>query len=126
VPVCSFEDAGARPGADSPTSSTRTRAPCPTRSRSSSKETEYRLQNGNAASVCRIGSAGVPLGEIFGVSDRSARNSGCHASELPARSLSARPGATLTQYLRGNCSLVNPRAACQCVKKTRAFIQGVS
>jgi RNA polymerase sigma factor (sigma-70 family) len=63
------------------------------------------------------------LGEIFGVGDEV----GAEIVDVtPAnfRQILSRARRDLYQYLRGNCSLVNPEAPCKCVKKTRAFIQG--
>jgi len=63
------------------------------------------------------------LGEIFGVSDEV----GAEIVEVtPAnfRQILSRARQDLYEYLRGNCSLVNPGAACQCARKTRAYIQG--
>jgi hypothetical protein len=63
------------------------------------------------------------LGEVFGVGDEV----GAEIVDVtPAnfRQILSRARRDLYQYLRGNCSLVNPEAPCKCVKKTRAFIQG--
>jgi hypothetical protein len=40
------------------------------------------------------------------------------------RQILSRARADLYEYLRGNCSLVNPGNTCKCARKTRAFIQG--
>lgn len=40
------------------------------------------------------------------------------------RQILSRARRDLYEYLRGNCSLVNPNASCKCVRKTRAFIAG--
>ncbi|HLK68498.1 MAG TPA: RNA polymerase sigma factor [Bryobacteraceae bacterium] len=63
------------------------------------------------------------LGEVFGVSDEV----GAAILEVtPAnfRQILSRARADLYEYLRGNCSLVDPGNTCKCVRKTRAFIQG--
>jgi len=62
------------------------------------------------------------LGEIFQVSDEV----GAEIAEVtPAnfRQLLSRARKDLYEYLRDNCSLVNPENECKCVRKTRAFIQ---
>jgi len=62
------------------------------------------------------------LGEIFGVSDEV----GAEIAEVtPAnfRQLLSRARRDLYEYLRDNCSLVNPEASCRCVRKTRAYVQ---
>jgi RNA polymerase sigma factor (sigma-70 family) len=62
------------------------------------------------------------LGEIFGVSDEV----GAEIVDVTAvnfRQILSRARHDLYEYLRGNCSLVNPEAACKCVRKTRAYIQ---
>jgi RNA polymerase sigma factor (sigma-70 family) len=63
------------------------------------------------------------LGEVFGVSDEVGAEI-VDISPENFRQVLSRARRDLYQYLRGNCSLVNPGAQCQCVKKTRAFIQG--
>lgn len=63
------------------------------------------------------------LGEMFGVSDQV----GAELLEVtPAnfRQILSRARRDLCEYLRGNCSLVNPEAACRCVRKTQAFVKG--
>jgi len=63
------------------------------------------------------------LGEIFGVSDVV----GAEIAEVtPAnfRQILSRARRDLYEYLRDNCSLVNPEAHCRCVRKTRAYVQG--
>lgn len=63
------------------------------------------------------------LGEIFGVSDEvGAEIAG--VTPVNFRQILSRARRDLYEYLRGNCSLVNPDSPCKCVKKTRAFIQG--
>jgi RNA polymerase sigma factor (sigma-70 family) len=63
------------------------------------------------------------LGEIFGVSDEvGAEIAG--VTPINFRQILSRARRDLYEYLRGNCSLVNPDNPCKCVKKTRAFVQG--
>jgi RNA polymerase sigma factor (sigma-70 family) len=62
------------------------------------------------------------LGEIFQVSDEV----GAEIAEVtPAnfRQILSRARRDLYEYLRDNCSLVNPENDCKCARKTRAFIQ---
>ena len=62
------------------------------------------------------------LGEIFQVSDQV----GAEIVEVtPAnfRQILSRARRDLGEYLRDNCSLVNPDNDCKCARKTRAFIQ---
>jgi len=62
------------------------------------------------------------LGEIFQVSDEV----GAEIVEVtPAnfRQILSRARRDLYEYLRDNCSLVNPANDCKCARKTRAFIQ---
>jgi len=62
------------------------------------------------------------LGEIFEVSDEV----GAEILEItPAnfRQILSRARRDLGEYLRDNCSLVNPTNDCKCARKTRAFIQ---
>lgn len=61
------------------------------------------------------------LGEVFGVSDQVG---GEIAGVTPAnfRQILSRARRDLYEYLRGNCSLVNPDAPCKCSRKTKAFI----
>jgi hypothetical protein len=62
------------------------------------------------------------LGEIFQVSDAV----GAEIVEVtPAnfRQILSRARRDLYEYLRDNCSLVNPANDCKCSRKTRAFIQ---
>lgn len=63
------------------------------------------------------------LGEVFGVSDEVG---GQLVEVTPAnfRQILSRARADLYEYLRGNCSLVEPGNSCKCARKTRAFIQG--
>ncbi len=63
------------------------------------------------------------LGEVFGVNDEV----GAEIAEVtPAnfRQILSRARRDLYEYLRGNCSLVDPEASCKCARKTRAFMQG--
>jgi RNA polymerase sigma factor (sigma-70 family) len=63
------------------------------------------------------------LGEVFGVSDEvGAEIAG--VTPVNFRQILSRARRDLYEYLRGNCSLVNPDASCKCVRKTRAFIAG--
>jgi RNA polymerase sigma factor (sigma-70 family) len=62
------------------------------------------------------------LGEIFQVSDKV----GAEIAEVTPdnfRQILSRARRDLYEYLRDNCSLVNPENDCKCVRKTRAFIQ---
>jgi RNA polymerase sigma factor (sigma-70 family) len=62
------------------------------------------------------------LGEIFQVSDQV----GAEIAEVtPAnfRQILSRARRDLFEYLRDNCSLVNPENDCKCARKTRAFLQ---
>ena len=63
------------------------------------------------------------LGEIFGVDDEVGAEI-VEVTPVNFRQILSRARHDLYQYLRGNCSLVNPDAPCKCVKKTRAYIQG--
>ena len=63
------------------------------------------------------------LGEVFGVSDRVGAEI-VDVTPVNFRQILSRARHDLYAYLRGNCSLVNPDAACKCARKTRAFIQG--
>jgi RNA polymerase sigma factor (sigma-70 family) len=63
------------------------------------------------------------LGEIFGVSDEVGAEI-VDITPVNFRQILSRARRDLYEYLRGNCSLVNPDAPCKCVKKTRALIQG--
>ena len=63
------------------------------------------------------------LGEVFGVSDEV----GAEIVEVSPdnfRQILSRARRDLYQYLRGNCSLVDPEKPCKCARKTRAYIQG--
>jgi RNA polymerase sigma factor (sigma-70 family) len=63
------------------------------------------------------------LGEIFGASDEVGAEI-VGVTPVNFRQILSRARRDLYEYLRGNCSLVNPEASCKCTKKTRAFIQG--
>ena len=63
------------------------------------------------------------LGEVFGVSDETgAEIVGVSAANF--RQILSRARRDLYEYLRDNCSLVDPGNTCKCARKTRAFIQG--
>ncbi len=62
------------------------------------------------------------LGEIFQVSDKV----GAEIAEVTPdnfRQIFSRARRDLYEYLRDNCSLVNPENDCKCARKTRTFIQ---
>ena len=63
------------------------------------------------------------LGAGFGVDDELGAEI---AGVTPAnfRQILSRARRDLYEYLRGNCSLVEPGASCKCARKTRAYIQG--
>ena len=63
------------------------------------------------------------LGVGFGVDDEVGAEI---AGVTPAnfRQILSRARRDLYEYLRGNCSLVEPGASCKCARKTRAYIQG--
>ncbi len=63
------------------------------------------------------------LGEIFGVSDEVGGEI-TGVTPVNFRQILSRARRDLYEYLRGNCSLVNPGSACKCARKTRSFIQG--
>ena len=63
------------------------------------------------------------LGEVFGVSDEVGAEI-VDVTPVNFRQILSRARRDLYAYLRGNCSLVNPEAACKCARKTRAYIQG--
>ncbi len=61
------------------------------------------------------------LGEVFGANDEvGAEIAG--VSPVNFRQILSRARRDLYEYLRGNCSLVNPEGHCKCIRKTRAFI----
>lgn len=62
------------------------------------------------------------LGEIFQVSDKV----GADIVEIAPenfRQILSRARRDLGEYLRDNCSLINPANDCKCARKTRSFIQ---
>jgi RNA polymerase sigma factor (sigma-70 family) len=63
------------------------------------------------------------LGAGFGVDDEVGAEI---AGVTPAnfRQILSRARRDLYEYLRGNCSLIEPGASCKCARKTRAYIQG--
>lgn len=63
------------------------------------------------------------LGEIFGVSDEVGGEI-AEVTPVNFRQILSRARRDLYEYLRGNCSLVNPDASCKCARKTRASIEG--
>lgn len=63
------------------------------------------------------------LGEIFGVSDEVGAEI-IDVTPVNFRQILSRARRDLYEYLRGNCSLVNPEASCKCARKTRAYVQG--
>jgi RNA polymerase sigma factor (sigma-70 family) len=63
------------------------------------------------------------LGTIFGVSDEvGAEIVGVTPANF--RQILSRARRDLYEYLRGNCSLIEPGSSCKCARKTRAYIQG--
>jgi RNA polymerase sigma factor (sigma-70 family) len=63
------------------------------------------------------------LGTVFGVSDEvGAEIVGVTPANF--RQILSRARRDLYEYLRGNCSLVEPGNSCKCARKTRAYIQG--
>jgi RNA polymerase sigma factor (sigma-70 family) len=63
------------------------------------------------------------LGVVFGVSDEvGAQIVG--VTPVNFRQILARARRDLYEYLRGNCSLIEPGSSCQCARKTRAYVQG--
>jgi RNA polymerase sigma factor (sigma-70 family) len=62
------------------------------------------------------------LGEIFQVSDGVGAEI-CEVTPANFRQILCRARRDLYEYLRDNCSLVNPENDCKCTRKTRAFIQ---
>lgn len=63
------------------------------------------------------------LGEVFGVSNEvGAEIAG--VTPVNFRQILTRARRDLYEYLRGNCSLMNPDASCKCVRKPRAFNAG--
>ncbi len=63
------------------------------------------------------------LGTVFGVSDEvGAAIVG--VTPVNFRQLLSRARRDLYEYLRGNCSLIEPGNSCKCARKTRAYVQG--
>jgi RNA polymerase sigma factor (sigma-70 family) len=62
------------------------------------------------------------LGEVFQVSDRVGAEI-CEVTPDNFRQILSRARRDLSEYLRDNCSLVNPGRECKCVRKTQAFIK---
>jgi RNA polymerase sigma factor (sigma-70 family) len=63
------------------------------------------------------------LGTVFGVSDEvGAEIAG--VTPVNFRQILSRARRDLYEYLRGNCSLIEPGNSCKCARKTRAYIQG--
>jgi len=62
------------------------------------------------------------LGEVFQVSDKVGADI-CKLTPANFRQILSRARRDLYQYLRDNCSLINPENHCKCARKTRAFIQ---
>lgn len=62
------------------------------------------------------------LGEIFQVSDEVGAEI-VEVSPVNFRQILSRARRDLYEYLRENCSLVDPENDCKCARKTRAFIQ---
>ena len=62
------------------------------------------------------------LGEIFQVSDEVGADI-CEVTPVNFRQILSRARRDLYEYLRDNCSLINPKNDCKCARKTRAFIQ---
>jgi RNA polymerase sigma factor (sigma-70 family) len=63
------------------------------------------------------------LGVVFGVSDEVGAEI-VDVTPVNFRQILSRARRDLYEYLRGNCSLVNPEASCKCARKTRAYVQG--
>jgi RNA polymerase sigma factor (sigma-70 family) len=63
------------------------------------------------------------LGEVFGVSDRVGGEI-LGVTPTNFRQILSRARRDLYEYLKGNCSLVTPGSACDCARKTQAFIKG--
>jgi RNA polymerase sigma factor (sigma-70 family) len=63
------------------------------------------------------------LGQIFGASDKIGAEI-VGVTPVNFRQILSRARRDLCEYLRGNCSLINPGNPCKCERKTRAFIQG--
>ena len=63
------------------------------------------------------------LGTIFGVSDEVGAEI-VGVTPVNFRQILSRARRELYEYLRGNCSLVEPGNSCKCARKTRAYVQG--
>ncbi len=63
------------------------------------------------------------LGTVFGVSDEVGAEV-VGVTPVNFRQILSRARRDLYEYLRGNCSLVEPGNACKCARKTRAYVQG--
>jgi RNA polymerase sigma factor (sigma-70 family) len=63
------------------------------------------------------------LGTVFGVSDEVGAEI-VGVTPVNFRQILSRARRDLYEYLRGNCSLVEPGNSCKCARKTRAYIQG--
>jgi RNA polymerase sigma factor (sigma-70 family) len=63
------------------------------------------------------------LGTVFGVSDEVGAEI-VGVTPVNFRQILSRARRDLYEYLRGNCSLVEPGASCKCARKTRAYVQG--
>jgi len=61
------------------------------------------------------------LGEVFGVSDQVGAEI-VEVSPENFRQILSRARRDLYEYLRGNCSLVNPDSHCKCARKTCAYM----
>jgi RNA polymerase sigma factor (sigma-70 family) len=63
------------------------------------------------------------LGTVFGVSDEVGAEI-IGVTPVNFRQLLSRARRDLYEYLRGNCSLIEPGNSCKCARKTRAYVQG--
>jgi RNA polymerase sigma factor (sigma-70 family) len=63
------------------------------------------------------------LGTVFGVSDEVGAEV-VGVTPVNFRQLLSRARRDLYEYLRGNCSLIEPGNSCKCARKTRAYVQG--
>jgi RNA polymerase sigma factor (sigma-70 family) len=63
------------------------------------------------------------LGTVFGVGDEVGAEI-VGVTPVNFRQLLSRARRDLYEYLRGNCSLIEPRNSCRCARETRTFIQG--
>ncbi len=62
------------------------------------------------------------LGTVFGVSDAVGAEI-VGVTPVNFRQLLSRARRDLYEYLRGNCSLIEPGSSCRCARKTRAYLQ---